>query len=537
MADILASDPGSPICAFDISTKSALEVQAAEKLLGGIHTYERVGYDCRPMMFLPDGTIGLGGAGREMVWNIHSLAEQIVLDIGSLSELTCRLMQTEDGTWHGQWLQGEQMPIVVSPATCLLPAPLENEKLLGPNPKFSAAKAHEGGMYVREWSARVYTHDCGNFKHLTGANILIYFPHGFGDWVQLSCILPLMHPSNKYWMVRFGDDYTAVMENSRFVTPVYLGINPIQCSDGGAFHNTHFGLSEDACDGSVRRLSIPLSLYDFCQTHEIDTVLFLPYPEVWGHVEFPFHTKARHMLPYLIDPTWLNSRTIARPLKSAISFEVDPKVMNWVRTRLQNFAGYGGRKLCLISRNGYTSCGKNWGHLWREELPVGQQREGEECRDFMRLLLHKDPHWMFLVMEDALYSGDDTVRSEALNAYSFVQLFGHSSTNSLPFGLVLKALMNMADLSIGVPTGPYHLSMIKPDLPTVGIWIEHLPSWYDEPKDASVHVISRNIREHKLDKLPGSFPHCGELRYKCHWQDTRVITGQQVLEAVESLIY
>ncbi len=32
-------------------------------------------------------------------------------------------------------------------------------------------------------------------------------------------------------------------------------------------------------------------------------------------------------------------------------------------------------------------------------------------------------------------------------------------------------------------------------MPRVGIWIQHLPSWYDEPNTASVHVISRNVRE------------------------------------------
>lgn len=137
-------------------------------------------------------------------------------------------------------------------------------------------------------------------------------------------------------------------------------------------------------------------------------------------------------------------------------------------------------------------------------------------------------------MEDRLFSDDHTVRSVELNAVSYAELFGEVGTNVVPFGIMMKALINLADLAIGVPAGPFHLCMAKPELPTVGIWIEHFPSWYDEPKAASIHVASQNIRP-ACDR-PGSFEQKGELEYRIIWCKSRIVQALQVLEAVEQLL-
>jgi hypothetical protein len=180
--------------------------------------------------------------------------------------------------------------------------------------------------------------------------------------------------------------------------------------------------------------------------------------------------------------------------------------------------------------------GKNWGHLWREDLPPGKQREGEECRDFIELMLRKNRNWLFLLMEDRLFEGADTSRNSELHAHSYAELFGTPDTSSLPFGLVMKALTNLADLSIGVPAGPYHLSMAKPELPTVGIWTEHLPSWFDEPKAASIHVVSKNAHVQCLFERPGSFDKREGFSYKIIQAETRIIEPEVVLSAVEALL-
>jgi len=317
---------------------------------------------------------------------------------------------------------------------------------------------------------------------------------------------------------------------------VYLGCNSTHCGDGEAFGNRHLGIRYEDATGGELELRLPATLHQCCVGNDIRTVLWSSFPETQGHVPYPFHTKARNLIRYLASDALLNRSLTGPPLRHNLCFAVPSWVAQWVESRLRNFVGLGAGKLCVIGRNGYTSLGKNWGHLWREDLPGARSHEGEECRDFMRLLLRRDPRWIFLVIEDRLFQGYDTVRSRELRAFSYAELFGTPDTSSLPFGLVMKVLLSLADLCVGVPAGPYHLAMALAELPVVGIWTEHLPSWYDEPKEASIHVVSRNVRDRQLDQRPGSFDSRGDLAFRLMAVDTRIITGEQVLSAVEELI-
>jgi hypothetical protein len=322
------------------------------------------------------------------------------------------------------------------------------------------------------------------------------------------------------------------LEGCEFAEPLYVGRNP-QTTEAP---NKHFGLDYEEIDGSVKALTMPLALHRRCRQFGIDVVYWTSLPETWGDVPFPYHTKPRSQIPYLVSEERLARVDLSQPLKNPINFISSSWVTRWVEARLSSWGGFGERRLCLISRNGYTSIGKNWGHLFRDDVPGHRLREAQECRDFMRLMLRKDPHWMFLVMEDRLYEGDDTVRSADLHAYSYAELFGPIGGQSPPFGLIMKELANRADLAVGVPAGPYHLCMAKPGLPTVGLWIDHLPSWYDEPKPEAVHLISRNVRDKGLDRRPGSVLDRPGLNYRARLLDTRHIPGEQVLSAVEELL-
>jgi len=389
-------------------------------------------------------------------------------------------------------------------------------------------------LRLHPYRLNVYSHNSMRFSELRNANVLLYFPHGFGDWVHFSRILPLLEPSNRYWMTRYGDDNIALMDRCTYAKPVYLGINGTQNGDGAKFANQHFGLDYESLDGRDRELKLPDSIAEFCERERIDAMLWTSFPEPNGRVPYPYHTKSRNLLRYLTPPERGGS-ALAAPLTSTLRFEVDSFVTGWVEARLKNLLNLRGRKLCLIARNGYTAIGKNWGHRFREDLPPGRRREGEECRDFMRLMRRKDDRWTFLVIEDRLFEGDDTMRSRDLQAYSYAEIFGTLDQPMIPFGLVMKVLVSMADLAVGVPVGPYHLCMAHPALPTVGIWIEHLPSWFEEPREGTIHVISRNIRDGALDRMPGSFFTRSNLRYRSSYVETRIITGEQVLAAAEQI--
>jgi hypothetical protein len=390
---------------------------------------------------------------------------------------------------------------------------------------------HRVNMLLASFRARAFSGDEGAFHDVKNARVLIYFPHGFGDWVQLAYVLPALEPSNRYWITRSGDNNVSVMEGNPHVTPVYLGNNVV--SDGD--DTRHLGMGCQPLDGTPVELWVPPSLYDVCSQNHIDVVFWTGFPETGGHIDPPFQSKARNMIRCVASPQSAVTN-LMRPLRSSISFEVTPWLQQWVEARLKNWIGFGERKLCIIARNGYTSVGKNWGHLWRDDLPAGRRREGEECRDFMRLMLRKDPRWAFLSIEDRIFKGEHTVRDPELHSYSFAELFGPVTSCNVPFGILMKALIRMSNLVVGVPAGPYHLAMAKAEVPTVGVWIEHLPAWFDEPNACSVHVVSRNVRERGLDRRPGSVASSSKMAFRMIFVDTRIITGEQVMEAAVSLL-
>jgi len=89
--------------------------EAIEQLIAARHKYCRVGYDARSMVFTPNGTIGEGRGQMELRWELHEVDGRLLLDIWSVSEITCRLELAKDGVWRGKWVSFEQMPVEVYP--------------------------------------------------------------------------------------------------------------------------------------------------------------------------------------------------------------------------------------------------------------------------------------------------------------------------------------------------------------------------------------------------------------------------------------
>src|ERR1035441_7044228 len=89
--------------------------RAAESLTSLTFEYRRVGYDKRRMTFLPDGRVGEGAAGCEVFWRLKRKEGQVVLEILSGTEVTCRLERESDESWRGRWLHHEKMTVVLSP--------------------------------------------------------------------------------------------------------------------------------------------------------------------------------------------------------------------------------------------------------------------------------------------------------------------------------------------------------------------------------------------------------------------------------------
>ena len=124
-------------------------------------------------------------------------------------------------------------------------------------------------------------------RDVRGRNVLIYWPHGFGDWLFFGYFAKLLEPSNRYFITRFGDNNVSLFEGCEFVKPFYLGLNSTHCDDGRAFGIQHFGLNKSFNkEKGVRHF--PAALYDQCQRHNIDLVVDLPFWETQAIGRPPF---------------------------------------------------------------------------------------------------------------------------------------------------------------------------------------------------------------------------------------------------------
>jgi FkbM family methyltransferase len=103
---------------YDPRNKSSEVILAARVLVDTDWTYERIGHDSRAIKFLPDGSIGAGGAAMEQFWDISILNNNQTLDIYSGDSRTCRLVWNRQSmTWEGRWDKHERMLIAIKKET------------------------------------------------------------------------------------------------------------------------------------------------------------------------------------------------------------------------------------------------------------------------------------------------------------------------------------------------------------------------------------------------------------------------------------
>jgi SAM-dependent methyltransferase len=77
--------------------------------------YRGVGFEERPMSFLPDGCIGEGAAECEVHWDIREDSDGVGLEIFSLEGRTCRLLTNSEGRWVGHWDIHGRRPVEIAP--------------------------------------------------------------------------------------------------------------------------------------------------------------------------------------------------------------------------------------------------------------------------------------------------------------------------------------------------------------------------------------------------------------------------------------
>jgi hypothetical protein len=349
--------------------------------------------------------------------------------------------------------------------------------------------------------------DRGRFAALHERRVLIYWPHGFGDWVHLGYVLPLLEASNRYAVTRFGDDYVSLMEGNAVAAPLASGIRAP--SDGAALGAAHLGLSLRRCNGRRVILALPEPLRDDVVKFAPDLALWTDYPETEGSTAYPFHTKARNLARLLVKKERLGVFDLSRPLQSAIDFAAPSDVQRRVDERLARFAPPGTR-LCLLSRSGVTAVRKNWG-------------DGGEARTFAEVLHRRSHAWRVISMDEENL-GD--------NAAGFRELFGELDE---PFGRLFKAVAARTDLVVGIPAGPLHFALARGGIAVVGIWLAHHPDWYDEPNPSAVHVVGRYVCERGFDRRVASTSKPASLQHRLHYLDGASVGGETIAEVAAGL--
>ncbi len=349
--------------------------------------------------------------------------------------------------------------------------------------------------------------DRGRFAALERTRVLVYWPHGLGDWVHFGAVVPLLEPSNSYAIARFGDDYASVMEGCAGMQVLWSGVRAP--SDGRETGSPHLGLTLRRCNGAARRLEIAAPLRDEVERFAPQVLLWTDYPETEGRTAYPFHTKARNLARLLVRPARLSAMDLTHPLHSAIDFAAPPAVQRALDERLASFAPPGSR-LCVLSRTGVTAARKNWG-------------DGSEARAFAAALRSQSAGWRCISMDDEDL-GDRVA--------GFRALFGDLDE---PFARLYKALAARTDLFVGIPAGPLHLTMARGGVPVVGLWLSHHPDWYDEPNRDAVHLVGAYVRERGFDRRAASMHLPPTLRHRLRYLDTRGIAAGDVLEAAREV--
>jgi hypothetical protein len=332
-------------------------------------------------------------------------------------------------------------------------------------------------------------------------------------------------------MTGYGDNYTSVLDHSE-VKPIYCGVNNVYLQ-GAEFPPLpdYIHPDEDITVGIKKFL--PASIANFCEKNNIKYFFHEPFFESGS--EFPYNSKARYHFNYFKDFLTPKEKNLLNfKLKNAITIEDNVSCTNMIRSRLQVTTNYNNNsKLIIISRYGITSVGKNWGHLYRTPK---YPNEGDEAREFIDLCHRKNKNCIFISMEHDLFEGKNTLADHSKNCYSSFELFGGFGTkDSIPYAMFLKSLFTISDIHVGCPTGPLGLSLLYDNVKSVGLYTELMPSWYFEPGNNNVNIVSGSRIDSRLqDKR--TFDINGTLNYNTKYVSTPYIPGNIVFNEVENIL-
>lgn len=100
-------------------TPNEAEQEVIKQLTSEPLLYYRKGFDVRKLKLNANGSIGEGTGKHEARWSYHKFAEDERLVLRGDEEITCFLRRGSTGSWCGNWLVHEKMPVALIPVSAV----------------------------------------------------------------------------------------------------------------------------------------------------------------------------------------------------------------------------------------------------------------------------------------------------------------------------------------------------------------------------------------------------------------------------------
>ena len=359
----------------------------------------------------------------------------------------------------------------------------------------------------------VYSDDGRAFGAVMNRRVLIYWPHGFGDFVHLSFVVPLLEPSNEYFVTRFGDDFVHLYDCGERVLPLFSGTRVLGSgAEQGA--RPHFGLDLDRPPDGITRLDVPEPMRSRIQERGIETLLVCRYPEMTGRTPYPWQTKARYLASRIAAPQRLACTDLSQPLRSSLAFRAPLQAEQRIEARLREAIPTGAR-LYVLSAGGHTQVDK----VWPEH----------EIAAFAREVRRRDSHARLVTVDERTSAviGRERVSRPRRPISSAI-------SNFLSRTCLLRSCAQRTP-TLASASGPLHAAIAMGGRPTVGIWLAHWPEYYDEPSSEAIHLVGPEVYRRGLDRRIGARTkaRAGVLPYRIEAFRDRPPTSADALDALE----
>ncbi|MHB8461483.1 MAG: glycosyltransferase family protein [Vulcanimicrobiaceae bacterium] len=348
------------------------------------------------------------------------------------------------------------------------------------------------------------------FSRLRDARVLIYWPHGLGDFVHLGTILPTLEPSNTYTITRIGDDFVSMFDDALGVSTLQTGIRHID--DGSAYGSAHLGIDFKKIRNGPMDVILPDPLASLLDPAQFDAILYTDYPEPTGRFPFPRFSKARASIAALAAQRYDAIRW-DEALPNCLSFSPSRSVNEAVAKDFELRFGPQAR-IMLLGTGGHTEPRKAWPIAYERDL-IGRWLANDRRNAVVRF------------QDEALHLADEArvVSARTMSA-------GHD----VPFAALLKSLLANAMLYVGVPAGPFHAAMNQRRLPVVGIWQSHHPDWFDEPYERSRHIVGRWVATMGFEYRPATTTKPASLRQHYRYVNSDLVPVDDVWREIDALL-